>query len=89
MSKSSLNTISFKRYPDEILMEYPKRRYIYKIILNILVANKIRIISRDEIFFYFSFLSILITRIMIRNIYIIFLFKIMLFKLISIYKRIR
>ena len=89
ISKSSLNIISLKRYRDEILIEYLVRRYIYEIVLNILATNKIRIIlSRRDIFF-FSFLSILITRIITRNIYIIFLFKIILFKLINIYKRIR
>ena len=53
------------------------------------MADRIRIILSRRDIFLFSFLSILITRIITRNIYIIFLFKIILFKLISIYKRIR
>ena len=55
MGKSSLNIISFKRYRDEILMGYPVRRYIYRIVLNISMTNKIRIISREKIFFSFHF----------------------------------
>ena len=51
IDKSSLNTIPFNWYRDGILMGYPVRRYIYEIVLNILMTDKIRIISRDEIFF--------------------------------------
>ena len=32
IDKSSLNTIPLKRYRDEILMEYPVRRYIFEIV---------------------------------------------------------
>ena len=58
ISKSSLNIIPLKRYRDGILVEYPVKRYIYRIVLNILIANKIRIISRDEIFFFLIFIHI-------------------------------
>ena len=55
MGKSNLNIISLKRYRDGILMGYPVKRYIYKIVLNISITNKIKIISRDKIFLFSHF----------------------------------